>query len=87
MVSINLKHSKTDQERKGMKIIIGKVKEDLCPISAMLNFLKVRGSYPGPLFCRKSGTPLSKSRFVDCVGSALSKVNLPADVFTGHKFV
>ena len=52
MLSINLKHSKTDQERKGMKIIIGKVKEDLCVIFAMLNFLKIRGSYPGSLFCR-----------------------------------
>ena len=87
MVSINLKHSKTDQERKGMKIIISKVKNDLSAISVMLNFLKVRGSYLGPLFCRKSGTPLLKSRFVDCVGSALSKANLPAYVFTGHRFV
>ena len=57
MLSINLKHSKTDQERKGMKIIIGKTGDDLCPISAMLNFLKVRGTHPGPLFCRKSGAP------------------------------
>ena len=84
MLSINLKHSKTDQERKGMRIIIGKVKDDLYPISAMLYFLKVRGSYPRSPFCRKSGTP---SRFVDCVGSALSKANLPADVFAGHRFV
>ena len=86
MLSINLKHSKIDQERKGIKIIIGKTGDDLCPISAMLNFLKVRGSRPGPLFCRKSGTPLSKSRFVDSVRSALTKANLPADVFAGHSF-
>ena len=72
MLSINLKHSKTDQERKGMKIIIGKTGDDLCAISAMLNFLKVRRSYPGPLFCRKSGMPLSKLRFVDSVRSALT---------------
>ena len=86
MLSINLKHSKTDQERKGIKIIIGKTGDDLCPISAMLNFLKVRGTHPGPLFCRNSGAPLSKLRFVDCVRSALTKANLPADVFTGHSF-
>ena len=86
MLSINLKHSKADQERKGMKIIIGKTGDDLCPISAVLNFLKVRGSYLGPLFCRKSETPLSKSRFVDSVSSALTKANLPVDIFTGHSF-
>ena len=82
-----MKHSKTDQERKGMKVIIGMVKDDLCPILPIPNFLKVKGSYSGPLFCRKAGTFLSKSRYVDCVGSALSKANLPADVFAGHRFV
>ena len=86
MLSINLKHSKTNQERKGIKLIIGKTGDDLCPISAMLNFLKVRGPYPGPLFCRKSGTPISKSRFVDSVRSALTKADFPVDVFTGHSF-
>ena len=30
MLSINLKHSKTDQERKDIKIIIGKTGDDLC---------------------------------------------------------
>ena len=52
----------------------------------MLNFLKVRGSYLGSLFCRKLGVSLSKSRFVDSVKSALTKANFPADVFTGHNF-
>ena len=52
----------------------------------MLNFLKVRGSCLGPLFCRMSGAPLSKSRFVDSVRSALTKANLFADAFTGHSF-
>ena len=43
--NLNLKHSKTDQERKDMKIIIGKIGDDLCPILAILSFLKVGGSY------------------------------------------
>ena len=55
-----------------MKIIIGKTGHDLCPISAMLSFLQVRGSHPIPLFYWKSGTPLSKPRFVDSVRSALT---------------
>ena len=86
MLSIKLKHSKTDQERKGVKIIIGKTEDDLCPLSAMLSFLKVRGSHPGPLFCWKSGSPLSKSRFVESVRSALTTANLPANSFAGHSF-
>ena len=86
MLSINLKHSKTNQERKGMKIIIGKTGDDLCPITAMLNVPKIRGSYPRPLLCSKSGTPLSKSRFVGSVRAALMKANLPADVYAGRIF-
>ena len=48
MLSIKLKHSKTDEERKGIKI--GKTEDNLCPIIAMLNFLKVRGSHSDPYF-------------------------------------
>ena len=53
---------------------------------AFQQFSESKGCYPGPLFCRKSGTPLSRSRFVDSVRSALTKANLPADVFAGHSF-
>ena len=86
MLSIKLKHSKTDQEMKGVKIVIGETGDDLCPIIAMLSYLKVRGSHPGHLFCWQSGSPLSKSNFVDKVRSALTTANLPADNFTGHSF-
>ena len=58
MLSINLKHSKTDQERKGMNIIIGKTGNNLCLISATLNVQKVRGFNPGPFFCWMSRAPL-----------------------------
>ena len=83
MLSIKLKHSKTDQKRKRIKIVIGKTGDDLCPILAMLSYLKVRVSQPGPLFCWQSESPLSKSNFVDKVRSA---ANLPADNFSGHSF-
>ena len=53
---------------------------------AMFGYLKVRGSHSGPLFYWQSGSPLSKSNFVDKVRSALTKANLPADNFAGHSF-
>ena len=86
MLSIKLKHSKTDQKRKGIKIVIGKTGDDLCPIMALLSYLKVREAHPGPLFCWQSGSPLSKSNFVDKVRSPLTTANLPADNFAGHSF-
>ena len=86
MISILIKQSKTDQERKGMKIIIGKTDDDLCPVAALLTYLNVRGSHPGPLFVWKSGTPLSKIKFVEEVRLALEAAYLPAKDFAGHSF-
>ena len=65
MVSIVLKHSKTDQARKGMKIVVGKTGDDLCPVRALLTYLNARGSHPGPLFQWSSGIPLCKAKFID----------------------
>ena len=62
MVLIVLKHSNTDQARKGMKIVIGKTEDDLCPVRALLTYLNARGSHPGPLFQWSSGVPLCVRR-------------------------
>ena len=83
MVSIVLKHSKTDKARKGMKIVIGKTEDDLCPVKALLTNLNARGSHPGPLFQWSSGVPLCKSKFVDEVRLAPETANLPAKEFAG----
>ena len=48
-----------------MKIVIGKTIDDLCPVAALLAYLNVRRSHPGPLFQWKSGTPLTKTKFVE----------------------
>ena len=69
-----------------MKIVIGKTNDDLCPVAALLTYLKIRGSQPGPLFLWKSGTPLTKSKFVEEVRIALAAAHLPAKDFAGHSF-
>ena len=85
MMSILLKHSKTDQGRKGMKIVIGKTNDDLCPVAALLAYLKIRGSQPGPLFLWQSGTTLTKNKFVEEIRIALAD-QLPPKDFAGHSF-
>ena len=52
VLSVLLKASKTDPFRKGITLYIGQVPSDLCPVSAMLAYLLLRGrrnAYP-PLF-------------------------------------
>ena len=56
MILINLKQTKTDQLRKGVTVALGKTnKSPLCPVSALLSYLVVRGTAPGPLFIWANG--------------------------------
>ena len=85
-ISINLKYSKTDQFRKGVKLVVGKTNNDLCPVTAILSYLARRGNVPGPLFQWDNLLPLSKSKFVDHVRQALLAANIPAHLYSGHSF-
>ena len=85
MISL-LRRTKTDQARKGVKIVLRKTGRELCPVKALLEFLEVRGMDPGPLFRLSDGQPLTRQRFVEEVRRALLKANLPAKDFAGHSF-
>lgn len=51
MLFLGLKQSKTDQWHLGVTIVLGKSeKVPLCPLTAMLSYLVVRGRFEGPLF-------------------------------------
>ena len=86
IVSLNIKHSKTDQGRVGVKAVIGRTGDDICPVLALLSYLAKRGNKPGALFLWADGSPLSKSKFVEEVRLALNKAGLPAKDYAGHSF-
>ena len=86
-ISIQIKSSKTDQTRKGFKAYLGSTGDNLCPVAAaLMSYLSLRGDKLGPLFQWKDQTPLSKTKFVEHVRSALTSANLPAHLFAGHSF-
>jgi len=85
-ISLRIKHSKTDQGRQGVTLVIGRTNDDLCPIAALLDYLSLRGNDPGPLFQWEDGAPLAKPRFAEEVRAALTAANLPAHQFAGHSF-
>ena len=55
VIRIKLHSSKTDQFSQGVNIFLGRTGLDLCPVSALLAYLAVRGSEPGPLFKLSDG--------------------------------
>ena len=59
---VRIKSSKTDPFRQGSFIYLGCGQAPLCPISAILAYLHLRGPSSGPLFIDTHGWPLTRSR-------------------------
>ena len=86
VVRITIKASKTDPFRKGVQVYLGKTGADICPVSALVSYLAVRGAAPGPLFVFVNGTPLSRLALVQHVRSAISAAGIDASPYSGHSF-
>ena len=86
MVKLSLKTSKTDPFRKGVEVVLGRTNNDLCPVTALLAYLAVRGNGPGFLFLFSDGRPLTKQRFIHCVREALSAMGVDSSQYAGHSF-
>lgn len=86
MLQVHLKTSKTDRDRKGATVIVGRTKDQLCPVSAVLAYLAIRGTTPGPLFQLENGIPLTKTRFILKFREALTQIGIDASKYAGHSF-
>ena len=86
IVKVRLKCSKTDPFRHGVEVHVGKTGQVLCPVSALLNYLAVRGKEPGLLFHFSDGSPLTKSKFVDKFRSLLYRAGIDGSSYSGHSF-
>ena len=52
---------------------------------ALIQYLHVHGSTPGPLFLLSDGTPLNRQRLTSSIQSILSAAGVP-HCYTGHSF-
>ena len=69
-----------------MLLSLGRTNSVLCPVSAMLSFIAVRSSIPGPIFVSLDGCPLSWDTFVHIVREALLTGGLDVSCYSGHSF-
>ena len=81
-----LKRSKTDQYGRGVEVFMAATDNDLCPVAAVQSYVSLRGTRPGALFRTIGGSPLTKSRFVGLVRSALTRAGVPIAGYSGHSF-
>ena len=69
-----------------MDVFVGRTRNELCPVAAVLSYLAVQGSSQGPLFTDTRQQLLTKTRFVARIISVLDKAGNPSDQFAGHSF-
>ena len=86
VLRVFLKRSKTDQFMRGTEVFIGSTSNDLCPVGATRDYVARRGSSPGAFFRSAEGVPITKTRFVELVRSALTRAGVPVDGYSGHSF-
>ena len=80
-----LKSSKTDPFRQGYFIYLERGQAPLCPISAILVYLHIRGPSSGLLFIDTHGRPVTRSRLSFFIQSMLQGSGIPGQ-FSGHSF-
>ena len=85
-VTLHLRQSKTDVFGMGVTIYLARVEGPVCPVKALLPYLVLRGSSPGPLFRFQDGSTLSRARLVSAVCTALASHGLDVSRFNGHSF-
>ena len=75
-----------DQYGRGVEVFIRRTGNLLCPVEAVRIYVERRGSAAGAFFCSAGGLPLSKSRFVEQVRSALARAGISTERYSGHSF-
>ncbi len=86
MARITIKKSKTDQLREGVDLFVGKTASPLCPVGALLDFLRVRGKSPGPLFIHQDGRALTRAKFAEEIRAALRKAGVDQSTYCTRSF-
>ena len=76
-LQVRIKSSKTNPFRQGCFIYLGRGQASLCPISAILAYLHLRGPSSGPFFIDTHGQPLTRSRLSSFIQSVLQGAGIP----------
>ena len=86
MVRIHLHRSKCDQFGRGVDIFLGRTDTMLCPVTAIVEYIRIRRDPPGAFFRMQDGSPASKPWFVSKIRHILSSIGLPQHEYAGHSF-
>ena len=72
VIRLNIIQSKMDPFLKGIQLFLGKTDHCVCPFTAILSYLALRGSKLGPLFIFYNSSPLTRHYFSTSLSAILS---------------
>ena len=82
---VKLKKFKTDQFKRGFSVVLARSDSQICPVSALLAYLHLRGPSQGPLFLFQNGTVLTRVKFSKLVCETVLAAGWSGN-FTSHSF-
>ena len=82
-VMVRLRRSKADPFGAGVTIFLGKTGQSICPVAALLSYMVLRGSTPGPLFKFQDSSPF---KLLAHLRQALQHQGFDCVSITGHSF-
>ena len=86
MLKVHLKRSKCDQFGRGVDVIVGQTQSSICPVRAVLDYIRVRQDTPGAFFISKKKEPVAKAWLVQQIRRILQMLGLPQNEYAGHSF-
>ena len=84
-LQLTIKASKTDPFRKGCCLYIGLGRPPLCALSAVMNYLPMRGQSPGSLFLLSNGQTLSRTLLTHWLKDFFAATSIQGS-FSSHSF-
>ena len=86
LVRLLIKKSKTDQFGTGAHVFLARTNSDLCPVTAILNYLAIRPAAQGPMFIFDNGQYLSRQKLVQSLNHTLVAAGIDPEFYKGHSF-
>ena len=86
-VTLSITHFKHSKSQRPILIKMFKQSDEtICPVLAMMNYLKCRKDHEGPLFCFADGKPVTRTFFAKHIKSCLNFCGLDTKQYSSHSF-
>ena len=86
LLTLKLKQSKTDPFRAGVTLTLGKTDKEVCPVTALMPYLAIRGPQKGPLFITETHNYLTQPIFRSLLKELLQQAGLHTEQYNTHSF-